>query len=74
MERDVAKSLIDLAVSIDPILGEMFLCIEKISDENTKINLKKSVGDLMGYIARDLIFPLVEKHPDLNPDHRLSDI
>ncbi|WP_207587133.1 hypothetical protein [Rhizobium sp. ZX09] len=55
-------------MSIDTILGEMFECIEKISDEKIKLTLNKSANDLMGYVARDLIFPLIEIHPDLNPD------
>lgn len=29
MEKDVAKSIIELSISIDTILGQMFECIEK---------------------------------------------
>lgn len=68
MEKDTAKQLIDLSVSIDRILGEMFSCIDQIYDEDTKNEFKKSVGNLIGYISRDLIFPLVDRYPDLNPD------
>lgn len=68
IEKDIAKSIIELSISIDTILGEMFECIEKISDEKIKLTLNKSANDLMGYVARDLIFPLIEIHPDLNPD------
>ncbi|ANV23172.1 MULTISPECIES: hypothetical protein [Agrobacterium] len=68
MEKDVAKSIIELSISIDTILGQMFECIEKISDEKIKFALYKSANDLMGYIARDIIFPLIEIHPELNPE------
>jgi len=68
MEKDTAKQLIDLSVSIDRILGEMFSFIDQIYDEDTKNEFNKSVGNLIGYISRDLIFPLVDRYPDLNSD------
>ncbi len=68
MEKGTAKKIIELAVSIDHILGDMFLCVNQIHDEDTKNEFDKSVGDLMGYISRDLILPLVNRYPDLNPD------
>jgi hypothetical protein len=68
MEKTVAKSLISLAVSMDANIGSMFSEIEKITDEGQRDKFKRAVGDIMGYIARDIIFPIVDEHPDLDPD------
>ncbi|WP_454700678.1 hypothetical protein [Agrobacterium burrii] len=38
MEKGTAKNLIELAVSIGHVLGEMFLCINRIYDEDIKKN------------------------------------
>ena len=68
MEKAVAKSLISMAAAMDVNITEMFSEIEKITDEGQRAKFKKAVGDLMGYIARDVIFPIVDEHPDLDPD------
>ena len=68
MEKEIAKSLISLATAMDISIGSMFTEIEKITDEEEKARFKRAVGDIMGYIARDIIFPIVDRHPDLDPD------
>jgi hypothetical protein len=68
MDREVAKSLISLAVALDANIASMFSEVERIADEGQRERYKKAVGDLMGYIARDIIFPIVGEHPDLDPD------
>ena len=68
MDKEVAKSFIALAVAMDANIVSMFAEVEKIADLNQKERFKKAVGDLMGYIARDIIFPIVDEYPDLDPD------
>jgi hypothetical protein len=68
MDKEIARSLISLAVDMDKIVVRMFSEVEKIADGEAKQRYKKAVGDLMGYIARDVIFPLVDKYPELDPD------
>jgi hypothetical protein len=68
MDRDIAKSLLELSKSIDPILTGMFAEVEKIADENLKSRFNKAVGDLMGSVARDIIFPIENLYPDLRPN------
>jgi hypothetical protein len=67
MDKEVAKSLLALAVSLDASIVKMFAEVEKFTDEELK-KFNKAVGDLMGYTARDLIVPLVNRYPDLDPD------
>lgn len=68
MDKEVAKSLISLAVAMDANIVSMFAEVEKISDEKLRERFKRATGDLMGYIARDIIFPIVDKYPELDPD------
>jgi hypothetical protein len=67
-DKEAAKELMSLATSLDASLVQMFAIVRAFSDEELKNRYNKAVGDLMGYIARDLICPLVNKYPDLEPD------
>ena len=58
MDKDVAKSLLSLGKSFDDIIVKMFAEVEKIAEEDLKSRFKKAVGDLMGSVARDVIFPM----------------
>ena len=44
---------------------QVFAEVEKIADENLKSRFNKAVGDLMGSVARDVIFPIENLYPDL---------
>ena len=65
MDKDVAKSLLSLGKSFDDIIVKMFAEVEKIADENLKSRFNRAVGDLMGNVARDVIFPIENMYPDL---------
>ena len=64
MNEDVAKTLLALSKSIDEVIAQMFTEIDKIDDQLLKTRFN-TVANLMGYIARDLIFPLENIYPDL---------
>jgi hypothetical protein len=68
MNKDVARSLLSLSKSLDEVIAKMFDEVEKIEDDKVRDRFKTAVNDLMGYIARDLIFPLENMHPDLKSD------
>lgn len=69
MNESVAKSLLTLSKSVDEIITQMFIEADKIDDEALKMHFNKAVGDLLGYIARDIIFPIEKLHPDLREDN-----
>ncbi len=66
MDKDIAKSLLSLSKSMDGIIVQMFAEVEKISDQKLKSRFNEAVGNLMGYIARDLIFPIENMFQDLD--------
>jgi hypothetical protein len=39
--------------------------VDKIDDQILKTRFNTAVGNLLGYIARDLIFPLENIYPEL---------
>jgi hypothetical protein len=65
MNEDVVKSLLALSKSIDEVIAQMFTEIDKIDGQLLKTRFNTAVANLMGYIARDLIFPLENIYPDL---------
>ena len=68
MEKEIAENLMKIATATDRLIGEMFSEIEKISDPNLKKKFNDATAEIMGYIARDIIFPLEKEYPGLNPD------
>ena len=65
MDKDVAKALLTLSKSIDGVTVQMFAEIDKFDDQGLKSRFNDSVGNLLGFIARDLIFPLENLYPEL---------
>ena len=66
MDKDVAKALLTLGKSIDGVIVQMFAEVGKIDDQGLKDRFNDSVGNLLGYVARDLIFPLENLYPELH--------
>jgi hypothetical protein len=69
MNKDIAKALLLLSKSIDDVIVRMFTEVDKIEDQALKLRFNKAVGDLLGNIARDLIFPLENMYPELRGDN-----
>jgi hypothetical protein len=67
-DKEIAKTLMTLALSMDDNIIKMYRVVEKFSDDELKTRFNRAVGDLMGCITRELIFPLANKYPDLDPD------
>jgi hypothetical protein len=65
MDKDVAKALLTLGKSIDGVIVQMFAEVDKIDDQGLKARFNDSVGNLLGFIARDVIFPLENLYPEL---------
>ena len=68
MDKDVARTLLILAKSLDEVIVKMFEEVEKIADDGSRARFHRAVGDLMGAVARDIIFPIENLHDDLRAD------
>lgn len=68
MEKEVARAIIAISVSMDNQIGKLFSETRNITDERVREQFNQAGGNVMGLIARDLIFPVVAIYPDLDPD------
>ncbi len=68
MDKDVAVAILSLAKATNEIIGKLYSEVEKISDSDLKAQFNSAVSNLMGSIARDLIFPIEKIYPDLTID------
>jgi hypothetical protein len=68
MDKDVAASLLSLAKSLDDVIVKMFAEVEKLKDDQLRLRFNAAVGDLTGYVARDIIFPIENMYPDLKTE------
>ncbi len=66
MDKDVAVAILSLAQATDEIIGKLYSEVEKIYDSDLKAQFNGAVSNLMGSIARDLIFPIEKIYPDLS--------
>ncbi|MGB8818870.1 MAG: hypothetical protein WCC66_13210 [Rhizobiaceae bacterium] len=67
MEKNLAKSLMSIALSLGKPINEMFDLVEEISDNEIKKNYKEMIQYLMAY-ATDIILSVEKIYPELNPD------
>ena len=65
MDKEVAISLLSLSKSIDSTIVKLFAEVDKIKDTELRKRFNRSVGDLMGFIDRDLIMPIENIFPEL---------
>lgn len=65
MDKDVAVALLARAKSVDDTIAKMYSEVEKIKNDDVKSLFNKVVGNLMGYIARNLIFAIEHMYQDL---------
>ena len=65
MDEETAGKLLSLALSLDRDIGAMLAVVATIPDEALRRRFDRAVGDLMGFVARDLIFPIESLHPAL---------
>ncbi|MEZ2221707.1 hypothetical protein [Rhizobium sp. RCC_161_2] len=68
IDKAHAKRIIDLVVSLDPILNK--LAEEVTSIENTELSreLRGALAEIMGQAMMGIIVPLEKLFPELNPD------
>jgi len=68
MNRELAKRVIDAAVSLDKALGELDVSVSAIPDMDERRKFATRLGDVIGQINASFIRPLVKQYPDLEPD------
>lgn len=72
IDKDHAKRIVDLVVSLDPTINRLCDEIETIEDHAMAYNLRRELGDLMG-CGIAIMLPIERIYPDLNPDEGKPD-
>jgi len=67
VNEEIARRIVEAAVSLDKELGKIDTAIGKISDGQERKEFAKRLGDLIGHVNDWFIRPLVRKYPSLEP-------
>jgi hypothetical protein len=65
MEKQIAKRLIDAAMALDPLLGEIDAAISQVSDEAERTALASKLGEIFRQLNEGFIIPVGREYPDL---------
>ena len=67
MEKHLADALLKAAFNLYKDLGDMDAIISGIPDEATKKHYVTILGNLIGDVTANIISPLIQEYPELNP-------
>jgi hypothetical protein len=68
MDKALASAMMTVAKSLDKQLGELDALISQIPHDGERKQYARALGNVMGSIAKEIIFRIEREHPDLNPD------
>ncbi|WP_041672239.1 hypothetical protein [Rhizobium leguminosarum] len=68
VDKAHAKRIVDLVISMDPIINELLDQVRLIQDTQLSSELTHSVTEIMGHAMLGIVVPLEQIFPDLNPD------
>ena len=68
MDKQIATAILEVVYSLDTELGKLDTLVSQIADEATRARYTHALGDLLGSLTRDFIFPLTDEFPDLDRD------
>ena len=68
LDKDVAKRILDAALSAGNALNALVASCDFVDDVTTRSAFRAAVGNAMGTIYTDLMIPITRQHPNLDPD------
>lgn len=68
MEKKVAELLMKNLLALSEPLNSATTLIDQISSKDEQAALRRGLGELMGRIYTDLMIPIIEQYPELDPD------
>jgi hypothetical protein len=67
IDRVLAEDLMAAAIMFNGPIGEMDRIISDIDNPELKKCLVTALGNIIGILSAELIFPIAHRYPDLNP-------
>jgi hypothetical protein len=68
MDKILALKMMERIALIDNALNDVASHIELVSNEDEKMELRRSIANLMGLVYSDLMRPIIRLYPELDPD------
>ncbi|EDQ6353452.1 nuclear receptor NHR-99, partial [Salmonella enterica subsp. enterica serovar Weltevreden] len=65
-----ANSLMMALLKLNESTNDVFFEIEKIDDDKIKRLFRRSIANVIGMIYLELMSPIIEEYPDLDPDKK----
>ena len=70
MDRKLASILVRTYLAISEQLNIATLVVGELENESEQRVTRMSIGNILALIQRDLIVPVIQKYPDLDPDKK----
>ncbi|EAW5716206.1 nuclear receptor NHR-99, partial [Salmonella enterica] len=67
MNKNTANSLMMALLKLNESTNDVFFEIEKIDDDKIKRLFRRSIANVIGMIYLELMSPIIEEYPDLDP-------
>lgn len=68
MDRDVAKSILDLMFEYGGKLNDSMLMAREVCDEKDFSTYRRAVGNVLAATFENIIDPILAEHPGLRPE------
>ncbi len=68
MDKNQAASIMNCALALSNEIGRTVVCIQEMPDGRQKSAFLKAIGDMLQIVTVDVIFPIADEFPDLDPD------
>lgn len=70
MEKSLAASIIEGSLVVGQSLNELLRLVEKVTEGRVQKDLRRQIGDVMGRLYTDVMMPVIQQYPDLDPDRK----
>ncbi len=68
MDRDIAKSILDLMFEYGGKLNDSMMMAREACDEKDFSTYRRAVGNVLASTFESIIDPILAEHPDLRPE------
>ncbi|HNP36028.1 MAG TPA: DUF3658 domain-containing protein [Woeseiaceae bacterium] len=74
MKKSAALNIIDRLTNMHVAMNDVIRAIEEIEEESEKKDMRRAVAELMGRSYTELLAPILQQYPELDPDADPHDV
>jgi len=68
MEKNLAAQLMADFLALAGPLNSATVLTSQITDKNEQVTFRAGIGQIMGIVYTELMMPIIQQYPDLDPD------